>query len=372
MRWRSILVYLLIFPPGIVLGIVGALAAAVLLALLVGIALGAGERGGGIAFWLILPAWAGFSFFFLLSFFWQRQLGRLLVRILLTLALEAFAFPLAGLSFLAGHFERSVLLAGDQTVVFANVVGVMLGGLGVIGAAVLVALVIGGLIFLLVLLLQFNLTYARPAPSLYASRWPGRMVRPPPSLEARRRMGRTVAVLILIGVLVGLFAVEMAPRLPAPTLASEIAAREGLLVAGLAPGQPTPAVPPYPSPEPLPGIIVAGPMEDMMPMMVIFARANRFIKHTELAALGVLFRMDRFKKRFLAELGLGPPRPDLTLQAARQLLESYVFSTGNPNLRVGEVRDVGEEVEGEIVTHSQELVERLRIDKYTGALRAVR
>lgn len=368
MRWYLTPIYLLILALGIVLAIVGALGAAVLLVFLVGIAVGAGERGAIFAFWTLLPGWAGFSFFFILSFLWQRRLKQLLERILFILALEAFAFPLAGMAFLASYFDRAITLAGDQTVVWANVVGAMMGGLGVVAAGLLVALAVGGPLFLVFLLLRFSLTPAWRAPRLEALRRES-MAESTLDVEGRLRIGRTAQLLILLAVLGGIFSVGMVSVQLPPRRVSEAAIYGGPLPMGVLPGWTTGDDPP--SPEPLSGIIAAGPMEDMMPMMTLLIRANRFFKYTELAGLGVLFRMDRFKKDLRASFGLGPSRKDAALQMARQLLESYLFSTGNPNLRVGSVQDVGPEIEGEIVTHSQEVVERIRVDTRTGALRAV-
>ena len=330
---------------GIIGAIVGGLGAAVLLALLVGIGMGADELGATVALGLFLPAWAGFFLLFFLWFLWHRELKRLLEGVLLTLAFEAFAFPLAGLGFAADHYERTVYLAGDQTIVWGNLVGVMLGGLWVVLGGMAVALTIGGLSFLLFLLLKFNLLHAGH----------------PRSLAASRRMGRMVRPLLLLGVLAG------------------------LLSTGMAFGQTTPQG--TPRQEPLPGITVA-PIP--CPIMKVFTRGSMFLDYTEKGTLGMVVRMERFKNGLLAGLGLSSPsidgfkkailaglglatsREDPALQAARQRLESYLRSTGNPNLQVGKLRDLGQELEGEIVTHSQELVERLRIDKRTGGLRVVR
>ncbi len=116
---------------------------------------------------------------------------------------------------------------------------------------------------------------------------------------------------------------------------------------------------------PLPGVWA-------QPFYCPMVRAAVFIDHAEKGALGALLRLDRFKDRLLAVFGVSTKHEAPALRASRRLLESYVFSTGNPNLRVGALRDVGDEVEGEITTHNQEPVERLRIDKRTGAVRAVR
>lgn len=139
---------------------------------------------------------------------------------------------------------------------------------------------------------------------------------------------------------------------------------QGAGMLGGQPGQPMPPMLRTAEP-PLQGVWTT-------PFYCPMLRAAVFIAHTERGILGALLRLHRFKDRLLAGLGLGTRREAVALQAARQLLESYVFSTGNPYLQVGALRDLGEEVEGEIVTHGQELVERLRVDTRTGALWAVR
>lgn len=304
-----------------VLGILGGLGAAFLLALLVAVGAGADERGATVALWLLLPGWAGFSYVFLRN----RKLKPVLERVLLTLALEAFAFPLAGMAFAALLWIRTFDPVGEQTVVMGQATGLIFGGLAVILGAGLVALAVGGLTFLLFLLLKFNLVHV------------GRAI----GLEAQRRMGEgMVGLLILVAAL----GVLVAPGVtPAQTIREDAPSTEGTL----------------------PGVWT-------QPFYCPCLRAALFINHAEQGALRSLLRLDRFKDRLLAVFGLGTSREAPALRAARRLLESYVFSTGNPNLRVGELRDLGEEVEGEIVTHSQELVERLRVDKRTGALWAVR
>lgn len=313
MRWRSILVY--------VLGIFGGLGAALLLALLVAIGIGADDRGATVALWLFLPGWAGFSYVFLRD----RQLKPLLERILLTLALEAFAFPVAGMVFAGLLWARTFDPVGEQTVVMGQATGLIFGGFGVVLGAGLIALAVGGLSFLLFLLLKFNLVHV------------GRAI----GLEAQRRMGEGMVGLLILGVILG-----------------------ALVIAGAAPAQTIPEGAP-PTAGPLPGVWT-------QPFYCPCLRAALFINHAEQGALSALLRLDRFKDRLLAVLGLSAPREAPTLRATRRLLESYVFSTGNPNLRVGQLRDLGEEVEGEIITHSQELVERVRVDKRTGALWAIR
>jgi len=313
MSWRSTFIYLL--------GGVAGLVATFLLVLFVALATGADGRGGSLALWLFVPVWGGFGYFFLR----ERELKRLLERILITLALEAFALPLAGLLFALLLWIRAFDPVGEQTVVMGQATGLLLGALGVILGTGIIALSVGGLGFLLFLLLKFNLVHL------------GRAVK----LEAQRRIDeRPVVALILVGTLGVLFAIG--------------SARAQASLVGAAPSEP-----------PFSGIWT-------QPFYAPCVRAALFINHAERGALSALLPLDRLKDRLLGVVGLGTTRETPSLRASRRLLESYVFSTGNPNLRVGGLLDLGEAVDGEIVTHAGDLVERLRVDKRTGALWGVR
>jgi len=56
---------------------------------------------------------------------------------------------------------------------------------------------------------------------------------------------------------------------------------------------------------------------------------------------------------------------------ARSILENYLKSKGNPNLRLGQITDRGNVFEGEIVTRDDSLVDKILVDKNTGSLRSV-
>jgi hypothetical protein len=58
-------------------------------------------------------------------------------------------------------------------------------------------------------------------------------------------------------------------------------------------------------------------------------------------------------------------------QTAREIVESYLQSTHNPNLRLGEIRDVGRGYEAEIVTKDNSPVDRLFVDKDSGMVSSV-
>lgn len=66
-----------------------------------------------------------------------------------------------------------------------------------------------------------------------------------------------------------------------------------------------------------------------------------------------------------------PSRP-IDEKEARTILENYVRSTKNPNLKLGNIEEKGNTFEGEIVTKKEgALVDRLAVDKYTGRMRSV-
>jgi hypothetical protein len=52
-------------------------------------------------------------------------------------------------------------------------------------------------------------------------------------------------------------------------------------------------------------------------------------------------------------------------------IENYLKSTRNPNLKMGKVEDKGSTFEAEIVTRDNSLVDKIAIDKTTGAMRSV-
>lgn len=65
-----------------------------------------------------------------------------------------------------------------------------------------------------------------------------------------------------------------------------------------------------------------------------------------------------------------PPKP-LEEEDARQILENYLKSMRNPNLKLGEIEDKGNSFEAEILTKDNSLVDRVLVDKYTGWMRSV-
>jgi len=99
-------------------------------------------------------------------------------------------------------------------------------------------------------------------------------------------------------------------------------------------------------------------------------RAAMFINQAEKGILRALLRLDQFRQGLLVAVGLAERREDPWQAAARRILRAYVQSTGNPNIAVGQLRDRGTDVEGEIVTHDGELVEKLLVDKQTGLIQS--
>jgi rubrerythrin len=63
----------------------------------------------------------------------------------------------------------------------------------------------------------------------------------------------------------------------------------------------------------------------------------------------------------------GPGR-SLEMKDAKAMMEDYINSTGNPNLRLGAVRDKGDFFEAEVVTKSGALADEIRINKRTGRM----
>ncbi|HPI94063.1 MAG TPA: hypothetical protein PLT09_10370 [Deltaproteobacteria bacterium] len=56
---------------------------------------------------------------------------------------------------------------------------------------------------------------------------------------------------------------------------------------------------------------------------------------------------------------------------AKLLMERYIASTGNPNLKLGKIMDKDTYYEAEIVTKNGSLVDKLMVDKQTGWIRSV-
>jgi len=68
----------------------------------------------------------------------------------------------------------------------------------------------------------------------------------------------------------------------------------------------------------------------------------------------------------------GPPAEDMTVERARTMLEGALAWHGNPRLKLGMVEEQNEDtIVAEILTVDDSLVQRLVIDRATGAIRRV-
>jgi hypothetical protein len=71
------------------------------------------------------------------------------------------------------------------------------------------------------------------------------------------------------------------------------------------------------------------------------------------------------------EMGPGSNRLETPLKedGARAVVENYLQSTRNPNLKLGKITEQGDAFEAEIVTTEGSLVAKLLVDKSTGWMR---
>ncbi len=60
------------------------------------------------------------------------------------------------------------------------------------------------------------------------------------------------------------------------------------------------------------------------------------------------------------------PQKSLDEKEAKTVLENYLQSTRNPNLKLGKLEDKGNVFEGEILTQKGSLVDKILVDKNTG------
>jgi hypothetical protein len=64
------------------------------------------------------------------------------------------------------------------------------------------------------------------------------------------------------------------------------------------------------------------------------------------------------------------PQKPLDKNQAKAMVENYLKSTGNPNLKLGDIKDDGQYFEADIVTKDNSLVDKLLVDKDTGSMRS--
>jgi len=62
------------------------------------------------------------------------------------------------------------------------------------------------------------------------------------------------------------------------------------------------------------------------------------------------------------------PKP-LDKDQASQEVENYLRSTGNPDLKLGEIREKGEDFEADILAKDDSLLDKFLINKHTGEMR---
>jgi hypothetical protein len=55
---------------------------------------------------------------------------------------------------------------------------------------------------------------------------------------------------------------------------------------------------------------------------------------------------------------------------AKSMVKNYLSGTGNPNLRLGDIKDEGQNFEADIVTKGNSLVDKILVDKDTGAMQS--
>ena len=65
-----------------------------------------------------------------------------------------------------------------------------------------------------------------------------------------------------------------------------------------------------------------------------------------------------------------PPRP-LDKEEVRSMLDYYLKSSRNPNLKLGKIEDKGAYFEAEVLTRNDALVDKVLVDKNTGWMRSL-
>ena len=63
------------------------------------------------------------------------------------------------------------------------------------------------------------------------------------------------------------------------------------------------------------------------------------------------------------------PQKPIDKDQAKSLVENYLQSTGNPNLKLGDIKDEGQNFEADVVTKDNSLADKILIDKNTGWMR---
>ncbi len=69
--------------------------------------------------------------------------------------------------------------------------------------------------------------------------------------------------------------------------------------------------------------------------------------------------------------GYQQPQEPLTEKDARGMVENYLRSTRNPNLKLGKIEDKGPYFEAEILTKEGSLADKIAVDKNNGWMRSI-
>jgi hypothetical protein len=63
------------------------------------------------------------------------------------------------------------------------------------------------------------------------------------------------------------------------------------------------------------------------------------------------------------------PQKPIDKDQAKSMVENYLKSTGNPNLKLGDIKDGGQNFQADVVTKDNSLADKILIDKNTGWMR---
>jgi hypothetical protein len=102
-------------------------------------------------------------------------------------------------------------------------------------------------------------------------------------------------------------------------------------------------------------------------------------------ALALVFGLTFYVAESKAEHPMGPefsgpgygsvskatgPAKALTENEAKTMFENYIKSTGNPDLRLGRIEDIGVSFKGEILNKDNSVVDEVLLNKKTGTMRS--
>ncbi len=77
-----------------------------------------------------------------------------------------------------------------------------------------------------------------------------------------------------------------------------------------------------------------------------------------------------YERQYGPQYGPRRQQPDKPLEEkdARAILQNYLQSMRNPNLKLGKIKDIGIAFEAEILTKDDSLVDEIHVDKNTGSM----